>query len=115
MASADNHPSRTEKSVSNVDGNITVPEENERNSGVLSTLGVRVIQTFIFMYDFITFPFYLAYQRPWHATSAARAIRASPIARTKDSITFEPIEKTCPEIEKFKVCVLSLNRLLVLL
>ena len=53
MASADNNPSRTEKSVSNVDGNITVPEENERNSGVLSTLGVRVIQTVIFMYDFI--------------------------------------------------------------
>ena len=92
-----------DKTVSTVNGNTSVPHEDDQSSGVLSTIGVRVIQTIIFMYDFVTFPFYLAYQRPWNVTSAARAIRASPIKRTKDSITFEPIEKTCPEIEKFKV------------
>ena len=91
------------KTVSTVNGNTSVPQEDEQSSGVFSTIGVRVIQTIIFMYDFVTFPFYLAYQRPWNVTTAARAIRASPIQRTKDSITFEPIEKTCPEIEKFKV------------
>jgi hypothetical protein len=90
-----------DKTVAN--GNTSGSQENGDSSGVLSTIGVRVIQTIIFMYDFVTFPFYLAYQRPWNLTTAARAIRASPIERTKDSITFEPIEKTCPKIEKFKV------------
>lgn len=89
-----------DKTVAN--GNTSGSQENGDSSGVLSTIGVRVIQTIIFMYDFVTFPFYLAYQRPWNLTTAARAIRASPIERTKDSITFEPIEKTCPKIEKFK-------------
>jgi len=105
MATASNNSSREEKEkpISTANGNAAgYDEENEESGGVISTLGVRVIQTIIFVYDFITFPFYLAYQRPWQATSAARAIRASPIEKTKDSITFKPIEKTSPEVEKFK-------------
>ena len=106
MATASNNSSRMEKErpASTVNGNAAAyAEENEESGGMLSTFGVRVVQTIIFVYDFVTFPFYLAYQRPWNATSAARAIRALPIEKTKDSITFQPIEKTCPEVEKFKV------------
>ena len=78
-------------------------EETGPCGGVISTVGVRIIQTIVFMYDFVTFPFYLAYQRPWQATQAAAAIRAVPIERTKNTVTFQPIEKTCPELELFKV------------
>ena len=107
MASAENTSNtEREKAVTSVNGNPAgYDEENKQCGGVLSTIGVRVIQTMIFVYDFVTFPFYLAYQRPWNATTAASAIRASPIERTKDSITFKPIDKTCPEIEMFKVCL----------
>ena len=106
MATATNSSSISErgKAATTVNGNAAGNDgENNQCSGVLSTLGVRVIQTFIFVYDFVTFPFYLAYQRPWNATAAARAIRATPIERTKDSITYKPIDKTCPELERFKV------------
>ena len=103
MATSANQPSQVDKPAPKLNGNVENLEDSEDSSGILSTLGVRVIQTIIFVYDFVTFPFYLAYQRPWNATNAARAIRATPIEKTKDSITFKPIDKTCPEIEKFKV------------
>ena len=103
MATTANQPSQVDKPAPKLNGNVENIEDSEDSSGILSTLGVRVIQTIIFVYDFVTFPFYLAYQRPWNATNAARAIRATPIEKTKDSITFKPIDKTCPEIEKFKV------------
>lgn len=103
MATTANQPSQVDKPAPKLNGNVENLEDTEDSSGILSTLGVRVIQTIIFVYDFVTFPFYLAYQRPWNATNAARAIRATPIEKTKDSITFKPIDKTCPEIEKFKV------------
>ena len=103
MAAAANQPPQVDKSAPALNGNVENLEDSQESSGVMSTLGVRVIQTIIFVYDFVTYPFYLAYQRPWNATNAASAIRAYPIEKTKDSITFQPIEKTCPEIEKFKV------------
>jgi len=102
MATAANQPPQVDKSAPALNGNVENLEDSQESSGVMSTLGVRVIQTIIFVYDFVTYPFYLAYQRPWNATNAASAIRAYPIEKTKDSITFQPIEKTCPEIEKFK-------------
>ena len=103
MATTANQPSGVEKSASSLNGNVENLEAAQQSDGILSTLGVRVIQTIIFVYDFITFPFYYGYQRPWIAANASHAIRAYPIEKTKDSITFQPIEKTCPEIEKFKV------------
>ena len=103
MATTANQPSQVDKAAPNLNGNVQNLEEAQESGGVLSTIGVRVIQTIIFVYDFITFPFYYGYQKPWIATTASHAIRAYPIEKTKDSITFQPIDKTCPEIEKFKV------------
>ena len=106
MASAASNPLVAEKDkVAHVANGTPAGagSESVNCGGILSTVGVRLIQTFIFMYDFVSFPFYLAYQRPWNATNAARTIRAHPIERTKDSITFKPIDKTCPELETFKV------------
>ena len=103
MATTANQPAQVDKPAPALNGNVESLEDSHESSGVLSTLGVRVIQTIIFVYDFVTFPFYFAYQRPWNATAAANAIRAYPIEKTKDSITYKPIDKTCPEIEKFKV------------
>ena len=119
MASAVNSSSRVGKeqmpASSNMNGNVAGSvAPHEPSGGMMATIGVRVVQTLIFVYDFITFPFYLAYQKPWNATSAASSIRASAIEKTKDSITFKPIEKTCPEIEKFKVCLSNMYKIIVL-
>ena len=114
MATAANQPPQVDKSAPALNGNVENLEDSQESSGVMSTLGVRVIQTIIFVYDFVTWPFYYAYQTPWNATNAASAIRAYPIEKTKDSITFQPIEKTCPEIEKFKVCNDSIKQSIIL-
>ena len=53
------------------------------------------------MYDFVSFPFYFAYQKPWNTRKNAAKVRAVSIERTKDSITFKPVKKTCPGLDHF--------------
>jgi len=53
------------------------------------------------MFDVITVPLYFAYQRSWSKIIAARETRASIIERTTESITFKPVEKWFPTLEKF--------------
>ena len=70
--------------------------------GLATNIGIRVIQTIVFVYDFVTFPFYYACQRPWVAREAAAETRAHLVERTKNSVTYKPIDKTCKELEMFK-------------
>ena len=48
---------------------------------VMATVGVGVVQTAMFVYDFFTFPIYYAVQRPWKATEAGKRIRADVVSR----------------------------------
>ena len=54
------------------------------------------------MYDFVTFIPYFLYQRPWVAKSAAAETRATLVERTKTSVTYAPVQKTCAILEAFK-------------
>ena len=57
MATAANQPPQVDKSAPALNGNVENMEDSQESSGVMSTLGVRVIQTIIFVYDFVTYPF----------------------------------------------------------
>ena len=78
--------------------------ETVRNDdgGIAVTVGLGLIQSIMFVYDFFTYPLYYAIQQPWKATEAMESIRAKPIEETKTSVTYQPIEKTCKDLEKFK-------------
>ena len=82
--------------------NVEAKEAEGPEGGLAVTVGIKVIQTVMFVYDFITFPLYYAIQQPWKATEAMGSIRANAISKTKTSVTYKPIDKTCPDIENFK-------------
>ena len=46
-----------------------------------ATVGVGVVQTAMFIYDFLTFPIYYAAQRPWTAVDAGAKVRADIVSR----------------------------------
>ena len=68
----------------------------KKSVGIFTYIGIWIIRAAIFMYDFVTFPVYLIYQRPWKVVKDARKVRATSIERTANSITFKPTEKKCP-------------------
>ena len=80
--------------------NLRRPSEND--GGIAVTVGLRLIQSIMFVYDFVTYPLYYAVQQPWKAVEAMDSERAKPIEESKTSITYKPIEKSCPDLEKFK-------------
>jgi long-chain acyl-CoA synthetase len=73
----------------------------KKSVGMLTYIGIWIIRALIFVYDFVTFPFYLAYQKPWNTRRNAGKVRAVSIERTQDSITFKPVQKTCPGLDNF--------------
>jgi len=82
--------------------NATADTDDDGGGGLVSSLGVKVIQTLVFVYDVVTFPFYYAYQTPWVQRQAADRVRAHMIERTKTSVTYEPVAKSCPNLDNFK-------------
>ena len=78
--------------------------ETVRNDdgGIAVTVGLGFIQTCMFVYDFFTYPLYYAIQQPWKKVEAMEAIRANSIEKTKTSVTYKPIEKSCEDLEEFK-------------
>ena len=79
-----------------------IEEQTDQDGGLAVSVGLKLVQSIMFVYDFITFPLYFAIQQPWKNTEAMASIRANPVNKTKTSITYKPIEKTCPELEAFK-------------
>ena len=60
-------------------------DQNEGGSSsakeMAATVGVGVVQTAMFIYDFLTFPIYYAAQRPWTLVDAGARIRADVVSR----------------------------------
>ena len=75
---------------------------SDNDGGIAVSVGIKVIQTVMFVYDFITFPLYYAIQQPWKATEAMVSVRSNVIEKTKTSVTYKPIDKTCQDLENFK-------------
>ena len=75
----------------------------DSDGGLAVTVGIKMVQGIMFVYDFLTFPLYFAIQQPWKNTEAMASVRANPVNKTKTSVTYKPIDKTCPTLEAFKV------------
>ena len=88
----------TEKQVTSDSGPPPEPD-----GGIAVSVGLKLVQSIMFVYDFLTFPLYFAIQQPWKNTEAMASIRANPVNKTKTSVTYQPIEKSCPPLEEFKV------------
>ena len=57
------------------------PSSSSSAKDIAATVGVGVVQTAMFIYDFLTFPIYYAVQRPWTAVDAGARVRADIVAR----------------------------------
>ena len=44
----------------------------QEDSSLMASVGVGVIQTIVFVYDFITFPLYYCAQQPWKRVEASK-------------------------------------------
>ena len=44
----------------------------QEESSLMASMGVGVIQTIVFVYDFITFPLYYCAQQPWKRVEASK-------------------------------------------
>ena len=75
----------------------------DSDGGLAVTAALKMVQGIMFVYDFLTFPLYFAIQQPWKNTEAMASVRAHPVNKTKNSVTYKPIDKTCPNLEAFKV------------
>ncbi|TRY71515.1 hypothetical protein TCAL_00221 [Tigriopus californicus] len=74
----------------------------EDPSSLAATIGVGLIQTVVFMYDFLTYPLYYAVQAPWQRVRAGQRVRAHIAHRSEAEIHVRPVEKTCPSLEVFQ-------------
>ena len=90
----------------------TVESMMEDPSSVAASIGVGVIQTLVFVYDFITYPLYYAVQRPWRRVAASKKTRATIVDKTESEVHIKPIFKTCRDLEKFTVSFFALLRMM---
>ena len=51
-----------------------------------------LIKLLLFVYDFVTFPFYMLYQRPWIVSKAAKRNKSFVIDQTENSKTFQRVK-----------------------
>lgn len=53
---------------------------------------VNAIKAISYLYDLLTFPVYLVLQRPWEKRKASRRIKARPITKDEQSITYRSVD-----------------------
>ncbi|XP_012144195.1 acyl-CoA synthetase long-chain isoform X2 [Megachile rotundata] len=57
---------------------------------------IHAIKALSYVYDLLTFPVYLILQRPWEKKKASRRIKARPIARDEQRITYRSVDPPGP-------------------
>ncbi|XP_033209649.1 long-chain-fatty-acid--CoA ligase 3 isoform X2 [Belonocnema kinseyi] len=55
-------------------------------------VAIHAIKTLSYVYDVLTFPVYLILQRPWEKRKASRRIKAKPVSKSENSITYRSID-----------------------
>lgn len=71
---------------------------------------IHAIKALSYVYDLLTFPVYLILQRPWEKKKASRRIKARPIARDEQRITYRSVDPPGPmhiTLEREKVDTLE--------
>ncbi|XP_047361763.1 long-chain-fatty-acid--CoA ligase 4 isoform X1 [Vespa velutina] len=74
------------------------------------TSAINAIKALSYVYDLLTFPVYLILQRPWEKRKASRRIKARPISKGENSITYRSVDSPGPmhvKLEREKVCTLE--------
>lgn len=71
---------------------------------------IHAIKALSYVYDLLTFPVYLILQRPWEKRKASRRIKARPISKSEDTITYRSVGSPGPmhvTLEREKVQTLE--------
>ncbi|CAB4065677.1 ACSL [Lepeophtheirus salmonis] len=71
------------------------------DAGLVGNLGLGVIKTLIYVYDFLTYPIYAAIQRPWEVREASNALRSRPISKSDSEITYAPVYRSTERLDAF--------------
>lgn len=74
------------------------------------TSAINAIKALSYVYDLLTFPVYLILQRPWEKRKASRRIKARPISKSENSITYRSVDSPGPmhvKLEREKVYTLE--------
>ncbi|KAF7387892.1 hypothetical protein HZH66_010659 [Vespula vulgaris] len=74
------------------------------------TSAINAIKALSYLYDLLTFPVYLILQRPWEKRKASRRIKARPISKSENSITYRSVDSPGPmhiKLEREKICTLE--------
>lgn len=53
---------------------------------------IHAIKALSYVYDLLTFPVYLILQRPWEKRKASRRIKARPISKDDNQITYRSVD-----------------------
>ncbi|XP_026667370.1 long-chain-fatty-acid--CoA ligase 3-like [Ceratina calcarata] len=54
------------------------------------------IKALSYVYDLLTFPVYLVLQRPWEKRKLSRRIKARPVAKDENKITYRSVDPPKP-------------------
>ncbi|XP_015174146.1 PREDICTED: long-chain-fatty-acid--CoA ligase 4 isoform X1 [Polistes dominula] len=84
-------------------------KKREMESFWIST-AIHAIKALSYVYDLLTFPVYLILQRPWEKRKASRRIKARPISKSENSITYRSVDSPGPmhiRLEREKVQTLE--------
>jgi long-chain acyl-CoA synthetase len=53
---------------------------------------IHAIKALSYVYDLLTFPVYLILQRPWEKRKASRRIKARPISKDENQVTYRSVD-----------------------
>lgn len=73
-----------------------IVEDKQEMEGFWISGAIHAIKALSYVYDLLTFPVYLILQRPWEKKKASRRIKARPIARDEQRITYRSVDPPGP-------------------
>ncbi|QQP54517.1 Longchainfattyacid-CoA ligase 3-like [Caligus rogercresseyi] len=91
-----------------------LPSEGDENGSedplegcIVGHLGLGLIKTLIYFYDFLTYPLYAALQRPWEVREASNALRSRVVSRGSNEVTYAPVYRSTSRLDAFRSAQVS--------
>ncbi|XP_076763452.1 acyl-CoA synthetase long-chain [Xylocopa sonorina] len=73
-----------------------IVEDKQEMEGFWITSAINAIKALSYVYDLLTFPVFLVLQRPWEKRKASRRIKARPIAKDEQTVTYRSVDPPEP-------------------
>ncbi|XP_017797375.1 PREDICTED: long-chain-fatty-acid--CoA ligase 4 isoform X1 [Habropoda laboriosa] len=73
-----------------------IVEEKQEMEGFWISSAITAIKAISYVYDLLTFPVYLVLQRPWEKRKASRRIKARPVAKDENRVTYRSVDPPGP-------------------